>query len=219
MKRNEIDFSAYQRVGYRTAKKRSHVVRGHFDENDKRPRRIGATQEKILLLLLGGLALGLTHSPKQYMRVVRSLKKEWKEINRRALNDAVRSLYASKLVEEKGNVDGTLTLVLSKEGKKLALTYDLDNMTIKTPTRWDRKWRIVMFDVPAGMKQLRDTLRYHFYEMGFYQFQKSVFVHPYSCASEIEYIMEFYGARRYIRFVVATEIDNVLVLKRHFKLS
>jgi len=54
--------------------------------------------------------------------------------------------------------------------------------------------------------------------MGFYGFQKSVFVHPHPCAEEIEYIMEFYGARRYVRFIVATEIDNALALKKHFNL-
>ncbi|OGZ07681.1 MAG: hypothetical protein A3C93_02140 [Candidatus Lloydbacteria bacterium RIFCSPHIGHO2_02_FULL_54_17] len=173
----------------------------------------------MILLLLGGLALGLCHSPKQYFRVARAIKTEWRAINRHALNKAIHALYQSKLVETKGNRDGTLTLVLSKEGKQLALTYDLENMKIKEPGHWDRKWRMVMFDVPENLKRVRDTLRMHFKDMGFYEFQKSVFVHPYPCAEEIEYIVEFYNARRHVRFVVATEIDNVIELKRHFQLS
>ncbi|OGZ15812.1 MAG: hypothetical protein A3H76_05830 [Candidatus Lloydbacteria bacterium RIFCSPLOWO2_02_FULL_54_12] len=186
----------------------------------KKPsRRVGHLQQKVILLLLGGLALGLCHSPKQYFRVARAIKTEWRAINRHALNKAIHALYQSKLVETKGNRDGTLTLVLSKEGKQLALTYDLENMKIKEPGHWDRKWRMVMFDVPENLKRVRDTLRMHFKDMGFYEFQKSVFVHPYPCAEEIEYIVEFYNARRHVRFVVATEIDNVIELKRHFQLS
>ena len=187
-------------------------------KNLKRAHR-SSLQKKIMLLLFGGLALGLSYNPNQSWRVIREVGKEWKKINRISLNRAVHSLYESKLVETKDNRDGTLTLVLSKEGNRLALTYDIENMGIKTPAHWDGKWRIVMFDVPETQKKIRDTLRMHFKNMEFYEFQKSVFVHPYPCAKEIEYIMEFYQARKYIRFIIATEIDNALELKRHFHLS
>ncbi|MEK7148380.1 MAG: hypothetical protein AAB770_00515 [Patescibacteria group bacterium] len=181
--------------------------------------RRSAIQKKILLLLYGGIALGLTRNPKQYFNIVSEIHKEWQSINRNSLNRAIHSLYKSKLVSTKDNRDGTLTLVLSKDGQILAITYDIENMEIKSPTQWDRKWRIVMFDVPEKFKKIRDTLRMHFKNMGFYEFQKSVFVHPYPCGKEIEYIMEFYQAQKYVRFIVAAEIDNALELKRHFHLT
>lgn len=184
----------------------------------QKPRR-SALQKKILLLLLGGLALGLSGNPKQYFRVVKELGEEWGKINRNSLDRAIRSLYKSKLISTKDNRDGTLTLILSKEGEHLALTYDIENMEIKIPTHWDGKWRIVMFDIPEGMIRVRNSLRMHFKNMGFYEFQKSVFVHPYPCAKEIEYLVEFYQARKHIRFIIATDIDNALELKRHFHLS
>ena len=139
----------------------------------------GVLQKKVLLLLSAGLALGLTRNPNQYFRVVQEIGKEWKKIERNSLNRAIRSLYESKLVSTKDNHDGTLTLVLSKEGKHLALTYDIENIELKTPAQWDGKWRIVMFDVPEKFKRTRDALRTHLKNMGFYEFQKSVFVHPY----------------------------------------
>ncbi len=184
----------------------------------KAAKRVGHIQQKVLLLLLGGLTLSLTHSPKKYFKVLKSIGKEWKEIDRRSLNDAIEKLYQSQLVSSKDNRDGTLTLVLSGEGKELALTYDLDRLVIKEPSVWDRKWRVVMFDVPEGLKKIRDTLRMHFKDMGFYEFQKSVFVHPYPCRDEIEFIIEHYNARRFIRFIIATDIDNAIELKRYFKL-
>jgi len=182
-------------------------------------KRRSSLQRKIVLLLYGGIALGLTRNPKQYFRVVREIRKEWLNIDRNSLNRAIRSLYESRLVETKDNRDGTLTLVLSKEGRRLALTYDIENMTVQTPAQWDGKWRIVMFDVPEPLKRIRDTLRMHFKNMGFYEFQKSVFVHPYPCAKEIEYLMEFYQAQRFVRFIIATEIDNSLELKRYFHIT
>ena len=190
----------------------------HKKTNERLTRR-STLQKKVLLLLSAGLALGLTRNPNQYFRIVREVGKEWEKIERNSLNRTIRSLYESKLVLTKDNHDGTLTLVLSKEGEQLALTYDIENMWIKRPSRWDNKWRIVMFDVPEPLKKVRDTLRMHFKNMEFYEFQKSVFVHPYPCAKEIEYIVEFYEARKYIRFIIATYIDNELELKRHFHLA
>ena len=184
----------------------------------KLTKRVGHIQQKVLLLLLGGLTLCLTRSSKQYFRVLKSIGKEWKAIDRRSLNDAIQKLYQSKLVSSKDNRDGTLTLVLSQEGEELALTYDLDRLVIKEPTVWDKKWRVVMFDVPENLKKVRDMLRMHFKDMGFYEFQKSVFVHPYPCREEIEFIIEHYNARRFIRFIIATDIDNAIELKRHFRL-
>ncbi|MFZ2303939.1 MAG: hypothetical protein WAV98_04105 [Minisyncoccia bacterium] len=185
--------------------------------SEKRKHR-SSLQKKILLLLSSGLALGLTRNPNQYFRIVREVSNEWSKINRSSLNRAICTLYESRLVSTKDNRDGTLTLVLSKEGRQLALTYDIDNIAIKTPAQWDGKWRIVMFDVPEKFKRTREALRMHFKNMGFYEFQKSVFVHPYSCVKEIEYIVEFYQARKYLRYIVATDIDNALELKKHFHL-
>lgn len=176
-------------------------------------------QKKILLLLFGGIALGCTRNPNQYFRVVREINKEWEEINRNSLSRSVNTLYKSGLVITKNNQDGVLSIALSKKGERLAKMYDIYNMVIKPPPSWDKKWRVVMFDVPEKFKRTRDSLRMHFKSMGFYEFQKSVFVHPYPCAKEIMCLMEFYESKKYIRFIVATEIDNSRDLKKHFNLN
>lgn len=182
------------------------------------PRGLGKTQQKILLLLLGGLALGLSGSPRQYFRIIKAISDDWKEIEEQSLKKAIKSLYQSKLIEEKQNKDGTITLVLTENGKKKALTFDLDNMKIKKPPKWDKKWRIVLFDIPEKRKKVREALRHHIKNIGFYEFQKSVFVHPYNCKDEIDYIIEFYNIRKFVRFVTADFLDNELDIKKHFGL-
>jgi len=62
------------------------------------------------------------------------------------------------------------------------------------------------------------VFRYHLNQLGFYEFQKSVFVHPYNCKDEIDYLIEFYNLRRFVRFVEADSIDNELHLKKYFHL-
>ncbi len=179
-------------------------------------RRVGSVQRDILFLLLKGASLALSTASRQSPRVARIVDGELASIKRRILNQSIEKLYESQLVDVRKGSDGTLTLVLSKEGKRVTLSYDLDRTKISIPARWDGKWRIALFDVPEGKKKIRDALRGHLKRMGFYEFQKSVFVHPYPCMKEIDYLTEFYDARRYLRFITATEIDNELQLKKHF---
>lgn len=171
-----------------------------------------------MLLLLGGVALGLSGSPARYFRILREIAEDWKEIDRWALKRAIASLYESKLIAGKSNKDGTYTLVLSEQGKRRALTYRMETMAIKKPAVWDKRWRIVMFDIPERLRKSRDALRINLLGLGFYEFQKSVFVYPYECTDEIDYLVEFHGSRKYVRSVTAVSIDNELHLRQWFEL-
>ncbi|MFQ5661634.1 MAG: hypothetical protein ACE5F2_00045 [Candidatus Paceibacteria bacterium] len=183
------------------------------------PRGHGEIQKKILVVLLGGLALGLSRSPKMSFQIIGAMAKEWKDIDERKLRRSIRALYKEKLLDEIHNRDGTTTLVLNKEGKKFALTYNLENMKIKKQSKWDKKYRIVIFDIPERLRKVRDSLRMHLQDLDFSELQKSVFVHPYECSKEIEYIVEFYRIKKHVRFIVADSIDNELHIKRIFKLN
>lgn len=179
------------------------------------PRGPGIIQRKILLLLLGGLALGLSGSPRRYFRILRLMGKEWKEINREALWRSIRALYQSKLVEMHHEKDGSMTLILSEEGHKRALTYKIDEMEIKRPEKWDGKWRMVTFDIPERQRKMRDVLRFRLRQLGFKEFQKSVFVCPYPCENEMEFLIEFYNIRSHVRQIVAESLDNA----KHFRVK
>jgi len=181
-------------------------------------KKIGSIQKKILLLLISGLVLSATRSSRKQWRIIRAVSGGFKEIDQRAIDRAVNSLYKTKLVSEKQNRDGTTTLILSDDGRKRALTYNLENLKINSPKHWDGKWRIVIFDIPHYLKKSRDALRFLFKEMKFYPLQKSVFIHPFDCQKEIEFIVEWYRVNKYIRFIIADSVDNESFLRKHFKL-
>jgi len=179
---------------------------------------IGSIQKKILLMLLGGIALSATRSVRKQWRVIKAVGEGLKEIDRQAIDRAVNSLYKTKLISEKHNRDGTTTLILNNYGKKKALTYNLEKIKINRPKNWDSRWRIVIFDIPYYLKKSRDSLRFMFKKMGFYPLQKSVFIYPFDCQKEIEFITEWYKANKYIRFIVADSVDNEYFLRKYFKL-
>ena len=103
--------------------------------------RTGSVKKKILVLLLAGVALGLNHSYKQHKWILAQIPKEFEKINRQTLQRAINSLYSSRLIEEKDNRDGTTTMILSDNGKKKALRFDIEKMEIKKQAKWDKKWR------------------------------------------------------------------------------
>mgnify|MGYP001589022846 CR=1 FL=1 len=179
---------------------------------------MGHVQKKILLLLLGGVVLGLSGSPRQYFKILGAIKKGWKDIDEQKLRRSGRSLYCTKLVVEKYNKDGTVTIILTNKGAKRALIYDIEDMTITRPKHWDGKWRVVLFDIPEKYKRVRDLFRIHIKSLGFYELQKSVFVHPFDCTNEIEYLVELHNIGKFVRFILADSIDTEIFLKRHFKL-
>src|SRR3989344_1567916 len=154
--------------------------------------RLGKTQQKILILLFGGLALGLSGNPKRYFKIIGEINKNLKDIDNQAIRRAINKLYESKLIDQIKN---------------------------NKPKEWDGKWRVIMFDVPEKNRVVRDSLRQHLQKIGFYEFQKSVFIYPYDCMDELDYIIEIHNARKFVRFMLADSIDNELHIKTLFGLK
>ncbi len=180
--------------------------------------KLGPNSQKALLLFVGGLTLGLSPSPKHFFRIAKSIHHDWQKIKREELYLAIRNLYKSKLVEEREESDGQTVLIISESGKRKVLTYKLDEMIIRRPKIWDKKWRLVIFDIPENRKKFRDALRRKLKELDFYELQKSVFVFPFECQNELDFIIEFFQLRPYVRCGLLQSIDNDLHLRKIFKL-
>ena len=181
-------------------------------------KHLGPASKKVLLLLEAGVVLSLTRRPDHYFRILKKVSKEWKKINERYLRETIKRLYQSKLVDYKENSDGTIRLTLSEKGKNKILKYDLDKIEIKKPVQWDKLWRLVVFDIPEDKNLGRKALAAKLKELGFYPMQKSVFIHPYECKDEIDFIVEIFNLAPYVRFLRVKDIDIELDLKERFHL-
>ncbi|OHA26943.1 MAG: hypothetical protein A3D52_02345 [Candidatus Taylorbacteria bacterium RIFCSPHIGHO2_02_FULL_44_36] len=181
-------------------------------------KKIGSIQKKILLLLFAGIALSATRPARKQWHIIKGVSEGLKEIDQQVIDRAVGSLVKTKLVKEKHNNDGTITLVLNDYGKKRASTFNLENIKVPHQKNWDGKWRIVIFDIPHYLKKTRESLRLLFKNIGFYPLQKSVFIYPFDCQKEIEFITEYHRANKFIRFIIADSVDNELFLRKYFNL-
>jgi DNA-binding transcriptional regulator PaaX len=136
-------------------------------------------------------------------------------MNNSQLRRSLKLMKDEGLISVKEDKDGTMTVKLKKEGKIRALKYQVDQLELKKPRKWDKKWRIVMFDIPESKKVARNVLKAKLDELGFKLLQKSAYIHPYPCEDEIEFIATVYEVRR---FVQVHRIDKIQDEQRLIKL-
>lgn len=187
------------------------------DKNVIKFRRIRSpVKKKILLLLFGGLSLGLAYSPGRQIKVLKQMSKEWQSINRNELIRSLRELYDYGDIFWREKTNGACEVVVTKQGISHAKLLDLENLTIKKPHKWDGKWRIVFFDVPEKERKARNALREKLRDLGFYEMQKSVFVLPYECQDEINFVVNIFNIKPYVQYAEMANPTNELELRRFF---
>lgn len=175
-------------------------------------------KKKLLLLLLGGFAAGATGT-KNSTKFLKSIPEEFCKINKEYLRQLIAEFYRDRLVDMIDISDDETRIVLTEKGKLRAIQFKIDDLKIKIPARWDKKWRVVFFDVPEKKRQARDALRDKLREIGFYELQKSVFVFPYECRNEIDFVIEVFEIRGYVRYGILVSISNEAELLKHFDLA
>ncbi|GBD34409.1 hypothetical protein HRbin35_00126 [bacterium HR35] len=180
--------------------------------------KVGILGRQILILLMAGVALGLTSSYKKHRWILKSVPKELKKVKLKLINRAIKRLYQSKLIDFKETPDGETIITLSENGKKYVLKYKIDEIKLRRQNKWDGYWRAIIFDIPEKLKKERDVFAKKLKEIGMVPLQKSVFVYPFECRDELEFIIEYFNLRPYIRFGLLKEIDNELHLKKIFDL-
>ena len=176
------------------------------------------TKKKILLLLLGGASLGLTHSPKSQIRILKQISSEWRKINRNHLIRNLNELYNYGYISWKEKADGSCEVVITKRGASHAKLLDIENLSIKRPNIWDGKWRVVFFDIPEKKKKARNALREKLRDLGFCEMQKSIFAFPYECQDEINFIITLFEIKPYVQYAEMTNMTNEITMRKIFKL-
>ncbi len=99
------------------------------------------------------------------------------------------------------------------------LAYDLDKISLKKNS-WDGIWRLVIFDIPDDQKKAREALRQKIKEMGFYSLQKSVFITPYECENEIDFVCSIFDIdRNNVLILEVNKFEGAEKLIHYFKLK
>jgi len=107
---------------------------------------------------------------------------------------------------------------LTLEGEKLLRRWELSDYKLHQPKKWDKKWRMIIFDIPEKKKKVRKQVSLLFKQSGLYRLQDSVWVYPYDCEDIIGLLKTDFGVGRDVLYVIADEIENDKYLRQEFNL-
>ncbi|MBI2040295.1 hypothetical protein HYT18_04415 [Candidatus Microgenomates bacterium] len=141
--------------------------------------------------------------------------KAWKRFNIPYLKRAIQRLEKQKLVEIDVQ-DGIQIVKITNQGRQKIIKFALDELEIKKPKIWDRKWRLISFDLPEKLVRIRKILVEYLIAWGFYPLHKSVYLHVYPCLKEVDFLREYLGVSKYIRVFVVSTVENDEIFKDYF---
>ena len=146
-----------------------------------------------------------------------------RERSKRQLQNSFYYFQKTRLISIESR-SGNKCIVLTKEGERRARFYGagkiLSGNLSSGSKKWDGKWRIVFFDLKNEKNKERNAIRLMLRRCGFVFLQKSVWVYPHDCSSEVKFLRSFFQlGEKEFRLVISSDIGEADYLKKHFRLS
>ena len=196
----------------------SEEVRERIEKfTEEHPTSYSAVRILIGLAMTGGLLTVSAVAPNAVATLLRlkngrAIKKE----GYAKLWQAFRRLETQRAIKYCGMKNGEALYEFTNNGKKKIRVFAFETLNIERPVRWDGQWRIVIFDIPEYLGTARRALQKKLQDLGFYPLQKSVWVYPFPCEAEIEFVKDFFGIGRFVYVLSSNEMPSAKVLY-HFQ--
>lgn len=195
-------------------------------ETGKKQKMVRLPYGTIGRVLLGAVAvagvLSIGLAAPNIFQAVRVLEKQYKRNYRRYrvpvyARKVVQNLVDKKLIIVFLGREG-MAMRLTEKGQRELLRYQLREKSLKK-WHWDKKWRLIIFDIAEKKRLKRDYVRKNMQSFGFVKLQDSVWVYPYECEQVVNLLKAEYQLGRELLYVVAGEIENDEWLKKKFDLN
>jgi len=103
------------------------------------------------------------------------------------------------------NLEQNKGVVLTKKGAEKVLKIKLK--TSEKKKRSDKKWQMIIFDIPEKKRYSRDLLRKNLYSLGYKMLQQSIWICSYDVSKETEFILRKHSLDPYIKLFLIEEIE------------
>lgn len=105
---------------------------------------------------------------------------------------------------EKISIENKPYLIITKKGLKKV--ENLLPIGLKQKRKWDKKWRILIYDIPETRRINRDSLRKKVYAIGFGKLQKSVYISPFPIENDLMDFLEKNNLKENAIFLISETI-------------
>ena len=115
-----------------------------------------------------------------------------------------------------------------KNGRVARLTQEgvrrLGGMIARSPDsrkhkRWDKRWRMVIYDIPETRKGTRLALQRTLRTFGFYQLQASVWIYPYECEELLILLKADFKIGKDVLYGVVEKVEGDEKVREYFELG
>ncbi len=114
--------------------------------------------------------------------------------------------------------NGDIRMYLTAKGEQELLKYKLQEKLLAR-RRWDKQWRIIIFDIEEKRRYARNRIRSSMQSFGFAKLQDSVWVYPYECEEAVTLLKAQYKMGKELVYIVAGDIENDQWLRKKFRLE
>src|SRR3989344_6145306 len=181
-------------------------------------KRSQAFSNKLLkVLVVGGVVTIAAVNPFFGLLAAKVIEEEFKKRKWKRFNDDIYYLKRRGLIKTYQNRDGSYRVTSTAEGRRQVAKYDLEDIKIKVPKKWDRCWRFIVFDIPTEKQRGRLALLSGLRRLGFVKFQKSVWAHPFECKNEVAMLAKTSGIEEYVHWLVCRDTSAGNYLRNEFE--
>ena len=192
---------------------------GVVEKEAKRVRRSGQIQTALLTALLVGGMIAIGAAPRIDLLKLLGGKKRNPYRLKHQVNDTLERLAYRGLVTFEFYKGRKVARITSIGKKYLAYEQERVALKLKKGKRWDKRWRIIIFDIPEYRRGTRDKLRLTMRSAGFYRLQDSVWLYPYDCEDFMALVKADLKTGNAILYMVVEKIENDQKIKAYFALN
>lgn len=189
---------------------------GELEISLKKEIKIGKIQKAILGTVAAAGLLSVALVVPNALQALKIFGWDKKLINRSKRNSVNNSRY--KLVKEGLLEYEGAFLRLTGKGRKILERIESQNYKIKVPKKWDRKWRVIIFDIKEEKRGLRNKVRNTLVNIGFMCLQKSVWIYPYDCEDLINLIKADFKIGKDVLYMIVDRVENDKLVREYFGL-
>jgi len=124
---------------------------------------------------------------------------------------------SQKLLIEKGFIIQTKNKKFTLTLKGRLLLHKLQGSPRKP--KWDKKWRVVIFDIFENRRKTRNHIRNGLRSIGFRKLQNSVWIYPYNCEEYITLIKSENNVGFGFLYMIVDHIEGEEKIKKLFSLT
>lgn len=192
---------------------------GQIEEKSKKRRKKESVQKAVLAAIgIAGVIAVTALAPNMFLALPGLMGRK-----RYALTFQAKT--AASRLAIKGHVrfiekNGKKWIEITDAGRHaLSLEQEKARLDALHGKRWDKRYRLVMFDIPQKNKNTRDSVRRLLRECGFLRLQNSVWLFPYDCEELITLMKLNMRLGKDLLYAIVDSIENDGWIKKHFGLK